>query len=76
MNLTYVRDFDCLQVNATPIVLGTLALLSCSSEASFTMVGMAVSLLADAYFALRYAEDTDEIKFTIVEKFARESWTN
>lgn len=39
------------------------------------MIGLTVSTAADAYFALRYRDNTDVINFTPIERFTMESWT-
>lgn len=39
------------------------------------MLGMTMALLVDSYCALRFKDDSDKIKFTPVEKFAKQSWT-
>ena len=36
---------------------------------------MCGALLADSYFAMRFKEDSDHIKYTPIENFARKSWT-
>jgi hypothetical protein len=39
------------------------------------MLGMTSALLLDSYFALRFKEGEDKIRYTPIENFARESWT-
>lgn len=60
-NLTYVRDFDALQVNFTPLMLSICGLLTLQRTYDFLLLGMVISLLADSYFALRFKEKTDKI---------------
>ena len=36
---------------------------------------MCGALLADSYFAMRFKEDSDHIKYTPIENFAQKSWT-
>ena len=74
LNVSYVRDFDALQVNLTPIVLGITGLMSSLQSPNIPAIGMTISTGLDAYFALRYRESTDVIEFSPVERFAMESW--
>lgn len=74
-NVTYVRDFDALQVNFTPLMLTVCGFVAMQKQCDFYILGMTLSLLADSYFALRYKENTDKIKFSVLERFAMESWT-
>lgn len=74
-NLTYVRDFDVLQVNFTPILLTVCGIVALQRQYDFFLMGMVLSLIADSYFALRYKDHSDEIKFNVVERFAMESWS-
>jgi len=55
LNLTYIRDFDALQVNATPILLAfTGAALLINDGFSYALLGTTAFLIADSFFALRY----------------------
>lgn len=74
-NVTYVRDFDALQINFTPMVLTVAGIISLQREFDYSKLGMTVALLADSYFALRFKEKEDGITFSPIENFARESWT-
>jgi hypothetical protein len=74
-NVTYVRDFDALQINFTPIVLSIAGIISLQRDFDYSKLGMTIALIADAYFALRFKERGDEIRFSPIENFARESWT-
>lgn len=74
-NVTYVRDFDALQVNFTPLMLSICGLVTLQRTYDFLLLGMVISLLADSYFALRYKEKNDKIRFSVLERFAMESWT-
>ena len=74
-NVTYVRDFDALQINFTPIVLSIAGIISLQRDFQYSKLGMTIALIADAYFALRFKERGDEIKFSVIENFARECWT-
>jgi len=74
-NVTYVRDFDALQVNFTPILLTICGIVGLQRHYDFFLLGMVLSLAADSYFALRFKDNSDKIKFTMVERFAMESWT-
>lgn len=55
-NVTYVRDFDALQVNFTPIMLTICGLVTLLRQYDFFLLGMVISLIADSYFALRYKQ--------------------
>lgn len=75
-NVKYVRDFEAVQVNGTPIVLSVIGLLiTMTYGISYVPTGITVALLADSYLALRFNENSDQIEFNIVEKLALESWT-
>jgi len=77
MNLEYVRDFDALQVNATPYVLSAVGLFSMACNGTqVPLLGMTLALMTDSYFALRYSDNSDQIDFNVFEMFCRESWTN
>lgn len=73
-NVAYVRDFDAIQVNFTPLLLTICGLVKLQNSYDFYMLGMVLSLLADSYCALRFSENHDQIAFSIVERFAMESW--
>lgn len=73
-NVAYVRDFNALQVNFTPIMLTVCGAMSLLKSCDFFIIGMVISLMADSYFALRYSENHDQIAFSVVERFAMESW--
>lgn len=73
-NFEYVRDFDAIQVNFTPIMLTICGTMTLLQGYDFFLLGMVVSLLADSYFALRFSENNDKIAFNVVERFAMESW--
>jgi len=74
-NLSYVRDFDAIQVNFTPIVLSIAGILSIQKGFEVMVFGTVISCIADAYFAMRFQEDKDQIEYTSVEQFSLESWT-
>lgn len=74
-NVSYVRDFDALQVNFTPLMLAVSGIVILSRHYDFFLLGMVISLIADSYFALRFKEKTEKIRFTAIERFAMESWT-
>lgn len=75
-NVTYVRDFDALQVNFTPLMLTVCGLVSLAEgNYDFFLVGMVITLIADSYFALRFKDETDQIKFSVLERFAMENWS-
>ena len=75
INVSYVRDFDALQVNFTPLMLSVCGMVTLMRTYDFLLLGMVLSLIADLYFAIRYKENSDEIAFSVVERFAMESWT-
>jgi hypothetical protein len=74
-NVTYVRDFDALQINFTPLALSVAGIISLQREFSWTTMCLTLALVGDSYFALRFRDSKDEIKYTPIENFARESWT-
>ena len=76
-NVTYVRDFDALQVNFAPVVLSLVAIIEVlhAETLGFSLAGMTVALLADSYFAMKYQKSSDELEFNNFELFAQESWT-
>jgi hypothetical protein len=76
-NVTYVRDFDALQINFVPIMLATIAMIQAmnSSALGFSMIGMTATLLADSYFAMKYQASCEKLEFNNFELFAQESWT-
>jgi len=75
LNLTYVRDFDALQVNFVPVVLSVAGIVAFNLGSSVSMAGLVLSLVADSYFALRFKTHTDAITYTPIELFGMESWT-
>lgn len=76
LNFAHVRDMNTYSKNVTPVVLGLLAILHIMvSQRSLTFDGMALTLLADVYFALRFTDDSDKIEFSMLERFSLESWT-
>ena len=76
-NVTYVRDFDAMQINIVPIVITIIAMIEVmhSSSLGFSLVGMTTALLADSYFAMKYQSSSDKLEFNNFELFAQESWT-
>lgn len=71
LNLTYVRDFDALQVNAIPIIMTLAGIhLGITEGFSYPLAGTTAALAADSYFALRYQEMSDSIEFTPLEQFS------
>jgi hypothetical protein len=53
-NITYVRDFDVMQVNIVAILLAVLAInLSIHQEFSYGLSGMTCTLIVDSFYALR-----------------------
>jgi len=75
VNVSYVRDFDVIQINVTPISLAFIGLINVLGNSEFSIMGMTLTLIADAYFALRYKETSDSIEYNVFELFAQESWT-
>lgn len=57
------------------MILSVSAILAVMTNFDFCSLGMAVALVADGYFAIRYKENSDKIKYTPIERFAIESWT-
>jgi len=77
LNVTYIRDFDALQINVVPVVLSIAAITEMiHSEQNIFLTGMTVALIADSYFAMRYQESKENIEYTNFELFAQESWTS
>ena len=74
-NTFYVRDFEALQVNITPITLTFAGMMGMQSNFSVPLLGMVIALIADSYFALRFKDEDDFIQYTPIEKFSLESWT-
>lgn len=74
-NVAYVRDFDALQVNFTPLVLTVCGIVGMQKSFDFYLLGMVLALIADSYFALRFKDHSDKINFSVIERFAMESWT-
>jgi hypothetical protein len=73
-NFAYIRDFDAIQVNFTPLMLTVCCAMNLMKGYDFFLIGMVISLIADSYFALRFSENNDQIAFTVYERFAMESW--
>jgi len=77
LNVTYIRDFDALQINVVPVVLSIAAITEMiHTEQNIFLTGMTVALIADSYFAMRYQESKENIEYTNFELFAQESWTS
>lgn len=74
-NVSYVRDFDAIQVNFTPIVLTIISLYAMVTKFDFAILGMFVGLVTDSYFALRTKQNKENIMLTAIELFSMESWT-
>lgn len=53
-NISYVRDFDTVQVNFTPIILSIAGVLALQKGFEVMLFGMVASLMADSYFGLRF----------------------
>lgn len=71
LNVTYIRDFDALQINVVPVILSIAAITEMiHSEQNMILTGMTVSLIADAYFAMRYQQSNENIEYTNFELFA------
>ena len=75
-NFSYIRDFDALQVNATPILMALFGVhLTIRDGFTYPLAGTTAALLADSFFALRYQEMSDTIEYTPLEQFSMLSWT-
>lgn len=57
------------------MVLAVAGIISLQRDFDYSKLGMTIALLADSYFALRFKEREDGIRFSPIENFARESWT-
>jgi len=75
INLKLVRDVEIVQLNITTISLAVLSIILLNQEFTFTLLILTLALLGDSYCALRFKEDSHKIKFTPIEEFARQSWT-
>lgn len=75
VNATYVRDFDAIQVNFTPIVLSIAGILAMQKGFEVIAFGTVFACIADSYFAMRFKEESDSIEYTSIEKFTLQSWT-
>ena len=75
IDLKMVQDVEIVQLNITTISLSILSIISLNQEFTLTLFIMTLALLGDSYCALRFKEDSHKIKFTPVEEFARQSWT-
>jgi len=71
INLTYVRDFDALQINITPIILSITAIIALNRQFDFTLMGLTFALLGDSYCALRFKDNSAKIKYSPIEEFAK-----
>lgn len=71
-NVTYVRDFDALQVNFVPVVLSLVAMIEAmhSETVGVCFIGMIATLIADSYFAMKYQKLDNELEFNNFELFA------
>ena len=74
-NLTYVRDFDAIQINFTPMALSVFCIISLMKQFDIAAFGMTLALVSDSYFAIRFKDREDKIRYTPIEMFALESWT-
>ena len=61
INHVYVRDFDALTVNFTPLVLTFVMMFAMVSNFNYSTAGMFVGLAADSYFAIRSQPENDKI---------------
>lgn len=63
MNLEYVRDFDAIQVNITPILMSIVGIFNLFAGGEVLPMiatgGMTAALMADSYFGVRYTDDSD-----------------
>ena len=76
LNLSQIRDFEAITVNFTPVALAIAGCVSLISHGpNYSLVGMTLALSADGYLGVRYTQDSDKIKFNVIELFCRESWT-
>ena len=76
LNLSYIRDFDALQVNFMPVMLAIISInLLMKQGFKYSLVGMTLALIMDANFALRYEKKQDTLEYTSIELFSMQSWT-
>jgi len=74
-NLEFIRDIEAIQLNITTIGLSMISIISINQEFSLTLLAFTLGLSMDSYCALRFKEESHKIKFSPVEEFARQSWT-
>lgn len=74
-NITYIRDFEAISVSFTTYMLAVATIVAVQHSKDLQVLGMSIALVGDSYFALRFKADSDEIKYTPIENFARQSWT-
>ena len=67
LNIIYVRDFDAIQVNITPIVLSIAGFIGLIQNFSYPMLGISLALVADSFFAIRFKENNDVIHYNLFE---------
>jgi len=76
LGLVHVRDLNTISKNVMPVLLCFFAtLFILTHERSIIFDAMAATLLIDVYFALRFQDGSDEIEFTMLERFCMQSWT-
>ncbi len=74
-NAIYIRDFEAIQVNITPIILSIAGLIALLQNFTYPLLGMIIALIADSFFAIRFKENIDVIEYNLFEQFSMESWT-
>ena len=58
-----------------PVILSVTSIIALTHVYSHSMLAMTICLSFDSYFAIRYKSDSDKIKYSPIELFAMESWT-
>lgn len=58
-----------------PVILSVASIIALTHQYSHSMLAMTFCLSLDSYFAIRYKSDSDKIKYSPIELFAMESWT-
>mgnify|MGYP006095351149 CR=1 FL=1 len=70
-NLSYIRDFDAIQVNITPVIMSAIGIINLASGGeTIPMIatgGMTAALMADSYFGARYNDENENIEFNALE---------
>jgi len=53
------------------MILSIAAIIALNRQFDLTLLGLALALLGDSYCALRFKDNSDKIKYTPIEEFAK-----